>query len=164
MKTARNGLVRTTLKACSGVGAVLLAASTAAADSTTTYAGSECQGGTINGNQGGPIEGWAFSGGATQCPLTRIVSDDTTDISTILIRVEDNSGSDWITCRAVSCAGNGSACSESAEKASGTTQSFTGKTYMNMGSLPAHDTGYAYIYCGFPSSSWSYVYSYRATD
>jgi hypothetical protein len=142
----------------------VLVASGAAADSVVTYAGEACLGGQYFGTTGGIAQGRAFYSGYTRCPLTRINSDDTTDITANIIRVKDQDASTEITCYTVSCDGNGGTCDESVHRSTGI--SFTGTTYLNMGSVVAYSNGYAYIYCSFPtvSSYPSFVYSYRSTD
>jgi hypothetical protein len=144
--------------------ATVFFASTAVADSIVTYSGYECLFATSTGNIGGFTEGAAFSGGNyTRCPLSRIASNSTTDIGTIIVRVKDSSTTQSIDCHATSCTGAGETCSSTSTQSTGA--SFTGTTFLDMGSLTAFSNGYAYIHCSFPSDgTQSVIYSYRATD
>lgn len=165
-KITKGAVVRWVAKAGASLGALLLASS-AAADSPVTYPGYSCWFAEPGGSQSGFTDGEAdFYGGYTICPLVRINSADTTDISTIIVRVQDNSTTQSVGCYAVSCDGTASACDETDPQYSGGgDDSFTGTTYMNMGSLTAYSNGFAYIQCDFPNdSSKSVLYSYRATD
>jgi hypothetical protein len=158
----RQKLVGAVGKVAAGL-ATIFFASTAVADSVVTYSGYECMFATTTGNPSGPTEGAAFGGSTyTRCPLVRIASNSTTDISSIIIRVQDNSTTQSIECVGRSCTGAAEACSISSTAATGT--SFTGTTFLDLGSMVAHSNGYAYIHCKLPNDAQSVVYSYRATD
>lgn len=167
MKATQVVLGKIAVKAVGCLG-VLLFASTAAADSVVTYAGYECMGALPAGGEGSQFgEGAAFPGKIyTYCPLVRINSDDTSDITGIYIRVEDRSPTQQISCFAESCDGEGTCSADSAVVSGGAgNPSFVGIDSMHLASLTAYSTGYAYIYCDLPTDeSQSLVYSYRATD
>lgn len=163
MKTLRRK-IGSVVKVAVGLGAVFCTTS-AVADSTVTYSGYECLYAEKDGNQGGFLRGAAFSGTYTRCPLTRINSDDTTEIKQVYIRVYDASSTGSVTCQAHSCDGFGATCSPSSQKT--TDASFVGETYLVLGSMAAHENGYAYIHCSFPAGpggSKPRIFSYRATD
>lgn len=166
MKSTHKRITGMGVRAGACLGTILLAG-VAAADTTVTFAGYECMYAGIDGDQGGPFEGAAFFGNGTslitRCPMDRINSPSTTNITNIIIRVGDRSSSYGITCNAVSCAGLGDACSVGGMRSTGA--SYQGDTYLNLGSVAAYNTGYAYIECSFPpDNSDNYIYSYRSTD
>lgn len=161
MKSVQNKWMKHTTK----IGACLvglLFTLSAAADSTTTYTGYECWFAGSTGTMSGFEEGALISSTYTRCPLLRIDSSDTTNISYITIRVKDDSSTAGISCTAYSCAGMGDPCGASSTASTG--NSYKGSTYLSLGSMIAYSTGYAYIYCDIPSNGNNLIYSYRATD
>jgi hypothetical protein len=161
MRRTKNRKIGAVVKLAAGLVTVFFA-STAVADSTVTYSGYECMGVSSTGNHGGILEG-AVIPGATLCPLTRIVSNDTTDITSIIIRLKDASTSEGITCRARSCSALGDTCSIGSFVDTGLT--FTGATSLGLGDVNAFNNGYAYIECSGPKDgTTNLLYSYRATD
>jgi hypothetical protein len=161
MGMTKNRKIGAVVKVAAGLITVLFA-STAVADSTVTYSGYECLGVVVSGNQGGVTEGAQTSGTRTRCPLTRIVSNNTTDITSIIIRLKDTSPTTAISCHATSCSALGDSCSIGSNANTGTT--FTGATSLGLDDVAAFNNGYAYIHCDVPNDSVSLVYSYRATD
>jgi hypothetical protein len=149
--------------------ATLLVAGSAVADNIVTYSAIQCVSSSFSntGTYTSPLHYYdvpSGGGGAVlRCPLTRIASDASGDITSILVRVYENSATSSIKCKAYSCTGGGDTCDVGTEGQSGDNE--TGTISFNLGSVGSYTNGFAYLLCSTPSATATYrIYSYRATD
>ena len=98
-----------------------------------------------------------------RCPIDRPNATDDDDMTSIFVRVDDQSRTDNVDCFVRSCNALGTTCVNSASVSS----SGTGRQSLSIGSTSVFSSGYSYVVCEVPAATdtgRSGVLSYRITD